>query len=244
MAARRDLRKDLLGWSTALNQSDPPSLLVEGPLPNDETWRCSALFVLHGQRMVLADVRVFPGGDRLRAIDGLIPTAQLVDPRDASPALSVGRWSESPRGLHGVAAGGVTSTRLRAVPVVMMRELAQAFLKRNKDWSPDPGEWNAGRTVGKAWGRALRDAPERPGRAGRPDSYYVVPAARYVELVAAGDTSPLKTMQSESGRSVAQLRDLLSRARSKEFLTSRPGAAEGDLTPKGLAALQALEETL
>ncbi|MCW2601689.1 MAG: hypothetical protein JWM02_3518 [Frankiales bacterium] len=239
---KKDLRRDLLGWVTAHNNADPPEILVEGPLPGDGTWRVSALFLLREQRLVLAEIKVFPGGDRLWAVEGHLPTGHLVDPRDAHPALAPGQWSQSTRGLHGVTEGGVTTSRLRDVPVVQLRERAQDFLRKHKDWSPEPGDWNAGRTVGTAWGRALRDAPERPGRAGRPDSYYVVTAARYVELLNAGDKRPLQTMADESGRKPTQIRDVLSRARSKEFLTSRPGAAEGVLTPRALAVLKSLEE--
>jgi hypothetical protein len=72
----------------------------------------------------------------------------------------------------------------------------------------------------------------RPGKVGRPDSFYARAALRYLELVKAG-ASPTKALAEERHISQSSARDLIHEARSRGLLTSMGrGQAGGQLTDK------------
>jgi hypothetical protein len=72
----------------------------------------------------------------------------------------------------------------------------------------------------------------RPGRRGRPDIFYAVLAAQYVELLD-GRSAPTAALAELRNLSASQTRDLLHQARGRGLLTSPPrGRSGGELTEK------------
>jgi hypothetical protein len=72
----------------------------------------------------------------------------------------------------------------------------------------------------------------RPGRRGRPDIFYAVLAAQYVELLN-GRSAPTAALAELRNLSASQTRDLLHQARGRGLLTSPPrGRSGGELTEK------------
>jgi hypothetical protein len=85
----------------------------------------------------------------------------------------------------------------------------------------------------------------RPGRAGRPDSFYLVWAVAYVERLKVGSRHPVKDLAEHPPKVVrgyisdadvtseATVRDFIHQARERGLLTRSPkGRPGGELTPK------------
>lgn len=79
----------------------------------------------------------------------------------------------------------------------------------------------------------------RPGKVGRPDSFYARVAVRYLEHVRAG-ASPTKALAAERHISPSSARDLIHEARTRGLLTSMGrGQAGGQLTERAKDLLAA-----
>ena len=77
----------------------------------------------------------------------------------------------------------------------------------------------------------------RPGRAGRPDDFYVGVAARYVELLGTS-RSPIEAVAKEMEISRSQARDLIRETRVRGLLSwSERGKKGGQVTEKALRLL-------
>lgn len=81
----------------------------------------------------------------------------------------------------------------------------------------------------------------KPGLPGRPDSYYLKFAVKYVELLGTG--AVIRHLAEEFDTSPATMRNLISEARRRGLLTRPPvkGRAEGRLTAKGEALRRSVE---
>lgn len=79
----------------------------------------------------------------------------------------------------------------------------------------------------------------RPGKAGRPDMFYVRMVVRYLQLVET-TSSPTKSLAAEIHESQSTTRDIISEARRRRLLSrTRRGVAGGQLTRKALRLLEA-----
>lgn len=136
--------------------------------------------------------------------------------------------------------GTVTARGLRLAPI---GEMQRAVRKRVQDLTSmaakalirsddqDQETVDAADRLRKA-ADDFSDRP-RPGSAGRGDHRYAAVAAVYVDLLDAGDPSPVVTMASVLHLSVKTVRNLLYKAREKGLLTSAGrGRAGGQLTDK------------
>ncbi|GEM_PF-4251650 len=172
--------------------------------------------MVKGGRLLLAEVRLFP------------------DHR--SDSQGPGQWSEE---ASEVPAEGVPGRALRALrletPLARFPRLLQ-MLRRNPTFARQLHKTH-GIPVGAEMAR------RRPGRAGRPDSFYLPWAVAYVERLAAGSRRPTKDLAANppavvkgfvsDGRiaSEATVRDLIHQARVRGLLTASPiGRPGGELT--------------
>lgn len=206
--------------------SGESELWVELPAAGLDGWVIAGRFLRHADRLVLAELRVFPGGSK--------PPVER--PRGKAPVerRPIGEWSESPEALEGLGEVAITARLLRQVRVGDLYEVAQRQLEIMSRHTRSPAA------------KALADvAPSsRPGRAGRPDSYYAAWAARYAERLAAGSRSPVGDLAAEHGLSRAQVRDLVHEARVRGLLPKgAKGRADGQLTDKARRLLADLDAT-
>jgi hypothetical protein len=176
----------------------------------------------HTGQPVVAEVRVHP-----------IP----------NPALPRPGWSEQP---GDVPEGGMPGRALRALRLTDAMESFEDYLKhlkatRGEYFSDEAKMWLGMRPAER---RRVR-VGHRPGRAGRPDSFYATWAAAYVRRLHAGSRRPVQDLAASppiriegyvsNGHSVSPetVRAILNRARARGLLTASPiGRAGGSLTPR------------
>jgi hypothetical protein len=181
-------------------------------------WVAAYRLMVKGGRPVVAEARLHP---------------------DAPPGEAhSGGWSEEasdvpPEGIPGRA---LKELRLRTPLSHFSQFLHQ--LKRDRKFATQ-----ISRSFGIPVGSEM--ARRRPGRPGRPDSYYLAWAKAYVERLAEGSRRPVKDLVehppvrisgyiSDGGEiSEATIRDLVHEARERGLLTRSPkGRPGGELTPK------------
>ena len=155
-----------------------------------------------------------------------------------------GRWSED---APDVPPEGVPSRALRALSPSVPKDRFPRFLLEIGKKYPAIAKQLLGRH-GVTLGTEM--ASRRPGRTGRPDSYYLAWAEAYVERLAAGSRRPIKDLAERPPRAIkgyvsdgahvseATVRDLIHQARARDLLTPSPiGRAGGELTPKAIRML-------
>lgn len=128
--------------------------------------------------------------------------------------------------LHRIALGECTAAATRAVSEMGLMFTQLRSLTGEPDWV---------RFAAISEGLA-----SRPGRRGRDERDYAEIAALYVDLLAAGDQTPVDTLAAKTYLSPSQLRNLLYEARRRGLLTkAAPGRAGGTLTDKARQLLEA-----
>ncbi len=194
-------------------------LWVETPL-EDGWFAAFRLFEERG-RMIVGELRVFPGGDDRPA----------------------GRWrAESLIGpLATVPLGGLTARNVRGVRFEMAQTFAREIIERHLSAQPDDGValrryWEASRLGASmpAW----ESRPERnpAARSRWTAAQYVDLAARYAAKVQEGRRAPVAELAREMEYSPARIRQALTHARAQGWLTETPRRrAGGTLTDAGLA---------
>jgi hypothetical protein len=89
----------------------------------------------------------------------------------------------------------------------------------------------------RGWDSIARNAPGRPGRAGRGDHFYAVWARRYVEQVSKSK-SPTRDLAEHHGEQYGAVAQWIHEARNRGLLSRAEGAQQGKrggtLTPKAL----------
>jgi transposase-like protein len=136
------------------------------------------------------------------------PSRDLVD-RDAEPSPS----------------SAITRRLLRDLPLGGMAE----ELRRHVASHP---------TAQRRHPRWVGQLDQRPGRRGRPDTFYAEVAHAYLELVETGTGAPVQELAASWGYSGSQVNNWLHEARRRELLTAAPrGRAGGSLTPAAVELL-------
>jgi hypothetical protein len=217
----KGLERGLLAWRAQLF-GDGPRVVLEGPIKEHREWRVALTFYGVDDRLVLAEVKVFPSGDRLQymARHGEVPP---VWPTELLP----GMWS--PAALADVGGGGITARLLRDIELGGVTPTVRTALEQLASLSrPDA----AARSVARAWSAVIRTEEAKPRSAGRSDHYYAIWAARYVRHD--GKRYQRKAFAEAEGLTGKQADALLAEARNRLLLTSRgQGRAGGELTTKG-----------
>lgn len=180
-------------------------------------WIAAYRLMVKAGRPLVAEVRLFP---------------------DTSRSRGAGRWNKEASSVPSEGVPGRAIGRLRlAVPLHHFRAFSRKILR-----DPTLAEQLL-RSHGIPF--ATEIARRRPGRAGRPDSFYLGWAVAYVDRLAAGSLSPIRDLAADppeeitgyvsDGRTVSEatVRDLIHQARTRGLLTRSPiGRAGGELTPK------------
>lgn len=204
-------------------------------VPLSGGWWAFARFFLTDDVLVLGELSVFPGGDDRGRIRPKRRRDQI-DPEDLSKAgwLIPGRWDESQRSLNGVIPGGVTSDRLREVPLGRIKDRVSFWISELTHKLPEPDRDTL----------AALDRPiTRPGRSGRDDHFYAVWAQRYVKALGESSSPHVYLAENHKNYTATQIRDLVFKARDRGLLSGGGrGKRGGQLTPKALEVLSSKEE--
>ncbi len=165
-------------------------------------------------------------------------------PNDPGEPSRSGRWSEDPLA---VPPDGIPGRALRALKLGVPLKRFSGFL-RGLERDPTFEKQLLGAFGIPPGSKIVR---RRPGRAGRPDSFYLVWAVAYVKRLATGSRRPVKDLAEHPPKdirgyvsdgnvtSVATVRDVIHQARVRDLLTdSPPGRPGGELTPKAKQMLR------
>ena len=197
---------------------------VETPIPDAPGWYAACLLLRVGDGATLAELRIIPDAGRWQ------PTRKFQSDRAAvfgRPGR--GDWSRVSKDLQSEHAGGVTSRLLRKVPLDAIVD--EALHRMNE----------SGR-LPKGWDSVARNAPGRPGRAGRDDRFYAVWARRYVDQ-AARSRSPTRDLAELHGERYGAVVQWIHEARNRGLLSRSAGGTQqgrrgGRLTPKAMKLLR------
>jgi hypothetical protein len=205
---------------------------MEAPIEGRFPWFVYASFYARDGGMVLAEVRVFPGPDR-----EMLRDAGYSAWSEAEPNLpKIGEWS--PEGVENfvvqdadterpaVPEGGIVGQLLREVPT---SELVAEYVRVRSE--------HERRLIPRLAKRLPPGQPERPGKAGRDDRFYLPWAIAYAEALAEDKTSraPVEAVARKFGVSRTHARDMISQARRRRLLPhASQGRAGGQLTQKAL----------
>jgi hypothetical protein len=190
--------------------------------PVERGWIGAYRLIAKAGRLVVAEVRLLP------------------DTGEGS-----GRWSEE---ASDVVSEGVPARALRALsPTIPQKRFARFLRQIEKDYPRIAKQLLGGHGI------HLRSqiARRRPGRGGRPDSYYLIWAQAYVERLAAGSRRPIKDLAERPPRAIkgyvstgdrvseATVRDIIHECRERGLLTPAPkGRPGGELTAKAMRMLE------
>jgi hypothetical protein len=189
-------------------------------------WIASYRIAVKDGKPLIAEVRVFPG--------------KVVN-------RTPGQWSNDAEAVPG---GGLSSRVLRALHLGEPRSLFPKFMRNlqrrsgreSADWILAP--FGIRRTDRRLGGH-------RPGRAGRPDEFYLIWAVAYLERVDEGNPQPVKDLANDPPESIARfisaanpsvetVRGFLNEARDRGLLTRPPsGKPGGRLTARALRIIEA-----
>jgi hypothetical protein len=123
--------------------------------------------------------------------------------------------------------GGITSRILRKVP---LEAIIDEALRRLNEISRLPSGWDA----------IARNAPGRPGRAGRDDRFYATWSKRYVE---ADPRRRIRDLEETYGESYGAITQWIYDARERGLLSrTGQGRSGGVLTDKAVAILRKKEK--
>jgi hypothetical protein len=130
----------------------------------------------------------------------------------------------------GKIARGISHATLNSVPLAKMTaEQAQAAP------SIDRLRWELERAVMDAGFGS--DLAVRSGRRGRSQLFYLLIAAEYAALTAAGERTPIQLIAKRVGRSPTAVSGWVRTARSMGYLTGERGHTAGELTPQARKVL-------
>lgn len=207
---------------------------------------CGAKLPRETRREIWVEQPVKPGWIgtyRLMVKAGRLTVAEvrlIPDTRQGS-----GRWSEE---APDVPPEGVPSRALRALSPTVPLERFPRFLRDIEKNHPHIAKQLLG---GHGIRLGAEMARRHPGRAGRPDSFYLAWAQAYFERLAAGSRRPIKDLAQRPPRTIkgyvsdgdrvseATVRDIIHEARERGLLTRSPkGRAGGELTPKAIRMLK------
>lgn len=194
--------------------------------PIDDRWTAAYRYVLQDGALVVAEVRVFPDDTpvlRLRA------RAQMLG------LPFEGFWSGDVLGSEEAAAsvprGGLTARKLRQLHLRGANAMTDRYAVTIRKSYGDDGELFEADLLAAL--DEIGEEPRRPGRAGRPDSFYAQVASTYVRAQEAGSSRPTKDAAEALGLKQSYVRDVLHDARERGLLTKTlPGRAGGRLTAK------------
>jgi hypothetical protein len=192
--------------AAAVTRRDEPALdmWLEEDLGNG--WRAAYRVVRQGSAYAFAELRVYP----------------------AEPGKGVpGEWSADPARVPD---GGITASVLRTVLVGEHRDGLedQVELLRTK-----MGDSFEGFLGDEGLKQVAEESRRHPRRRGRPDPFYAKVAAEYVAEVESGNRRPVRALAQRLGSSAEYVRQVLTEARRRGFLTTtRRGVPGGELTPK------------
>lgn len=201
----------------------------------DEDWRADFRLCVQGDRLVVAEVRLYPRitEDGKQADFGISSGWNDGDTAGApwSAGEAAGIEAKAPE-------GGVTARLLRQVPVHIHETLATfADAVGRGPRIPDAYLAAGPLTAAKLNG----EKKPRQGRPPVPDARLLKVATIYADAVASG--KPVQAVAAELKMSGSKARDLVHRARQRGFLTqATPGRASGQLTPKATALLRKIKK--
>jgi hypothetical protein len=226
----------VLGWRVDYRM-EPLSVAMEGPL--GPGWRVGLILIPFNNALAVAEVKVFPDGDRQRvAAKKMPPSDNRVAPR---------MWSEDASALdpdHPT----ITANTLRNI------HLPEIIREAQQSWAND-----LGRTERTQWEEVLGQKPgaiaatfarsldleRRPigrppkSKAARRDVELATVAFHYAEAVGRGSRSPIKDIASKLNLSVTSARDAKFRAVEKGYLTgTQERKAAGALTARAIRILE------
>lgn len=128
--------------------------------------------------------------------------------------------------------GGLTTGLFRDVPFGEIVRNARAKAADLHEFVGDEAAARAADFMGQ-WRTSARGSQRK-----RSDVAYAALAARYAELVRAGDRSPAATLAVELGVSAITVSQRVREARERKLLThTPPGTAGGELTEKAISVL-------
>ena len=133
-------------------------------------------------------------------------------------------------------ARGISHATLNAVPLAKMTaEHAEATP------SIDRLRWELDRAIMDA--ESGSDLAVHSGRRGRSPVFYLLIAAEYAALTAAGERTPIQLIAKRVGRSPTAVSGWVRTARSMDYLTGERGHTAGQLTDKATELLSQLDLT-
>lgn len=179
---------------------------------------------------------------RLIPQDGQPVVAELrIFPEEENPKRKRGQWSAHMLGLDAIAPrGGLTA---RVIRRVRLEDVQSAFSEVIANLVQRFGSETPLPPLDPFLSRIrieeiARLANQRPGPAGRDDTFYAAVAANYLARIRAGSKQPLKELSTELSRPTSHVRQLLATARDRGLLTRAvQGRAGGELTEAGRSAL-------
>lgn len=205
-----DVRMSAAAYFIDEESGRPAGVLVDASYAvGDPNWQVDATFVMHEGQPVLADLHLLP---RLPPdVTADCWTTEFAPPEECR--------------------SGINARLLRSISLPELEREARQGLKALAR-RHQPGRWR----------RELERAEasfDRPGRAGRDDSHYVLWAVRYVEAVEAGSRTPIADLAAAHALDKEQVRDRIHEARVRELLTrAGRGKVGGHLTEKAEAIIK------
>lgn len=210
---------------------------IEMPLDGAPGWRLGLLVLVHEGALVVAEVKVFPGGDRLH------PLQPGRGGYTRTPWIVTRMWSEEEGALEGTQMPTITTRMLRSIRLGEIVSTIRKELERQRlhplerdVWEEALGIAPGPSTLGEAFAEVLSHSPSRSRQK---EEFLARLAQRYVALVATPSKHPRADLAVELGMSPSQVRDAIFRARAKGYLTRSNGPrAGGSLTQAARNVLQ------
>jgi 8-oxo-dGTP diphosphatase len=125
-------------------------------------------------------------------------------------------------------ARGISTATLNALPLVKMTA-------EHAELAPDAER--AATIAAHQFDMLIMDQPRR----GRSAEFYLLIAAEYAALTAAGERTPIQLIAKRTGRSTESVRGWVRTARSMDYLTGAPGRTAGELTDAAKELLSQME---
>src|SRR5262245_9480507 len=220
-------------------------------------YRAHGLVVVE-ERWIFTPIGIdWVAGFRLVSQDGrpTIGEFRLLPAEKDEPRLEPGQWSIEALGVHAkVPEGGITSRLLRRVKFPMVTSGGAGFLGvalakpsirssrglARQGAAPEFWERNDDEESDLPF-KVKRPAATiaRRGRLPRPNLFYAQLAAEYAALVKGFDRRPVSTIAKRLKLAQAKVRDMISAARKRGFLSrGQQGRPGGELTPAARTLLQ------
>lgn len=199
-------------------------------------WVAASRLAIQEGRLVIAEVRVFPGEDT--ALRRGSPPKELL--HMAGP----GRWSGEVLGVQAeVPPGGLTASTLRTVRLGEHPRHVRAVVQ----WLAKQYGADAFKSGGSLAALGLAPEGERPRPArqfGRGDLFYARLARDYGRLIERGSEQPVAAIATARGVAVARIRGWLHEARVRGLLTPGvQGRSGGQLTARAERLLRDADRT-